>query len=239
MDNISSVRSILDISTLLQLDNSTPEQQLCPYEQTDLQDVPTAEGQCVAGQSEGFAQHQVRFANPRIDSSYRLCHYGPASNEGQMNDCLNTVQESPVIRRSPLPAGLHSFNLRESKGNICCVNHNDSERRVTSHPPDYPTETSPADPLTSVVGTLALCTQNKVTKQLQKIARHHIVTTALRKKILSKKSGKSEGITGDAGNIFAPGSCEKISRRTAPLRKRVSTTSSVKSNRANEQHSFR
>lgn len=240
MDNIS-VGRIPDFSTLLWLDNATPEQLLCQHELTGLQDVTTAAGQSVAGQSEGFAQHQVRVANPHVGSSYRLSHYDPPSNEGQMNDCLNTVQEPPVIRRSPPPVypGMRSFNQQEFQGNsLCCaINLNDSERRVTSYPPDYPKEASPAYPFTTAIRNFIRRNQNKAKKQSLKATNHTIVTTALRKKILSRKSDKSTGITADAGNILLPGICEKDARGTAPLRKRVANTSSVKSNRASKRRS--
>lgn len=236
MDNIP-VGLRLDFSTLLWLDNATPEQLLCEYKLIGSQDISTAAGQSAAGQSEVFAQHQVRVSNPDVGYSYRPSYYEPANNEGQMNDCLNTVQEPAVIQRSPLPAGLPSFNQPESKGNsLCCVNDNDPERRVTSYLPDNPTEASPA---TLAVRISARRAQNKATEQLQKNFRRSIVTTALRNKILSRKSGKSAGITADAGKTLVPESCVKIARGTVSLRKRASTTSSVKSNRANKQRSFR
>ena len=224
MNNISPRPMILDLSTLVLLDNAPPEKLLQLYESTGSQDITTAAVQHVARLPEVFAQHQVQASNLHVGPSYRLSHYDPPGSEGQMNKYLNKVQEPSVIRRSPLPvyAGLPSFNQQERMGNrLCCaINHNTPERRVTSYPPDHPMEASP-------------------TEQVLKNTRRTIITTALRRKILSRKSGKSAGITADAGNIPVSGSCVKIARGTAPSRYRISTRSSVKANRANEQHAFR
>ena len=236
MNNIPSRAMILDLSTLVLLDNTSPQKLLQLYESSGSQDITAAAGQSAARQPEVFAQHQVRVANPYVGSSSHLSHYGPAINGVQMNAWLNTVQEPSMMRRSPQPVDpdLHSFNQQESQGNsLCCaINHNDSERRVTSYPPEYPTEASPADPFAIAMRNYIRRTQNKATKQLPETANRTIVTTALRKKILFRKSGKSAGITADPVNIPVSESMVKIVGGTAPLRNRVSTRSSVKSNRA-------
>ena len=206
MENISS-GSALDFSLMLSLDKATPEQLERLFEPIGSQDSSTAGGQSVVQQAEVFARHQVRVAAPRASASYRLSHYDPFGNKGQTTDCPNTLQAPPVRRLSSQPvfeagpdgAGLPSINQREPESNWLsgAINHNDSERRVTSYPSDNPAKASSADRFSPVMRTyinrFAWRPWCKAAMQQQRIdnPRHGEVIAALRYKILSRSFDKS------------------------------------------------
>ena len=190
MENVSSGSS-LDFSLMLSLDMATPEQLERLFEPIGSQDSSTAGGLSVVQQAEVFARQQVRVATPCAGSSYRLSHYDPVGNEGQVNNCLNTVKASPVKQLSPQLgyladpdcAGLPSINYQEPGGNCLsgAINHKDSERRVTSYPPDYPAKARSADRFSSVMfGLQNTCAAGgqSVDQQAEFSARHQVRVAA-------------------------------------------------------------